>query len=263
MTEEYDEQDSTPVDGQGEAAQEAPDYAGFQTPDELAAAYQRVLADKESLESLKGRMGNELGRVRMEHAKLSGMVEALNSAKQESAQQGISTADIYEKLNSGDISEAKALQLMEAALEGRYKNEISKVHQDFTKFREQYDSEKYVQEFLSKPENAGYKEAFQDGKLDRWINQGVPGEMAWVHYKAERAEARAKELEDRIASTKTEAERLGLQKGAQLERGKTMAGKVLGEGPGGRIAEKPGYRGKPDRTAAGVQYLERLRNKTI
>lgn len=267
MEEEYreDAQDEAPDTGQGEGeAQEAqPDYAGFQSPEELAAAYQRVLADKEGLESLKGRMGNELGRIRNEHARLSGMVEALQSAKQESARQGISTAAIYEQLENGDISEAKALQMMEAALESKYKNEISRVHQDFTKFRENYESERYVQEFLSKPENAGYKEAYQDGKLDRWINQGIPGEMAWVYFKAERAEAKARELEQKIASAKTEAEKLGLQRGAQLERGKNVAGKVLGEGPGGRIADKPGYRSKVDRTSAGVQYLERLRSRTI
>jgi len=261
---ELDEGVQAPGDGQGEdTTDEAPNYAGFSTPEELAEAYQRTLSDKENLERLKGRMGNELGQIRMDHARLSGVVEALQSARAESASQGISTASVYQQLENGDINEVQALKLMEQALEAKYNNEISKVNKDFSRFRDEYESEKYVRQFLSKPENAGYKEAFDKGELDRWINQGVPGEVAWVHLKAERAESRAKELEKKIASAKTEAERLGLQRGAQLERGKTVAARVLGDGPGGRIAETPNYQGKVGRVKAGVQYLEQLRRKTI
>ena len=253
-----------PENGQGEdAAEEAPNYGGFSTPEELAAAYQKTLADKENLERLKGRMGNELGQIRSEHAKLTGMVEALRSVREESSRQGVSTESVYQQLEDGDINEAQALKMMEKALEDRYSREIKRVNDEFAKFRESYESEKYVKDFLSKPENAGYKDAFERGDLDRWLNQGVPGEVAWVHYKAEKAEAKAKELEAKIATAKTEAERTGLQRGAQLERGKTLAAKVLGEGPGGRIAEKPNYPGKSGRVRAGVQYLENLRRKTI
>ena len=53
----------------GEAAQgEAPAYAGFETPEALIEAYQKPSGQVQELESLKGRLANDLGEARGEAA---------------------------------------------------------------------------------------------------------------------------------------------------------------------------------------------------
>lgn len=261
--------DTQDADGRVEGTEEGGEvksYAGFQTPDELAEAYaakearEKTLSDEvEQLKQLKGRMGNDIGQLRMQMAKQQGMLQAMQEAKAQSTAQGISTDTIYQQLANGDIDESQALRAMETALSTKYEGRLNDFQNQFKTFQDQMESEKYVQNFIA--QNPGYKEAYESGALNKWLYNNVPGETAWSEYKREQAEARAAELEKKIEAAKLEAEKAGIQKGTQLQQGKQSAGKVLGDQPsGGRVqVTPPSFANKSQRARAGYEYIQKLR----
>jgi hypothetical protein len=266
-------------DGQGEGQETEPtDYAGFENPSDLASAYQEATAKQESLEKqiadlerIKGTQGNEIGQMRQQLATLSGQIEGMKtSSQQNQAQQGPTLDQINAAWENGDITEQQALAYAVKATEQNVRNALTKSYKDDLKrelesFKAEIASQEYQREFLAK--NPGYAEAYDSGKLDQWLSidpvtgEKSGGENAWKEYQLHAAKAELKELKEKANQNKTEAEKAGLDKGLELAKSKTNAGKVL-DGKGGKFTQTSGNYDltRPgDRRAAALAHLQRMR----
>jgi len=203
-------------------------------------------------------MGNDIGQLRQQLANYEGQLRAAQQQREQQAAQQYDTAKIHEALAKGEIDEATALREFDKLVSAKYEGKLNTLQQRIVQFQQEMQSKEYVTEFLSK--NPGYKEAYESGALNQWLNKGVPGEEAWLHYKVEQASTKAAELERKMAEARKTGEQAGLQKGVQLEKGKAGAGKVLGDG-GGRLpgGNAPGYANKSQRAEVGYQYLQKMR----
>ncbi|HBJ75683.1 MAG TPA: hypothetical protein DDY86_09340 [Syntrophaceae bacterium] len=242
-------------------------FAGFNTPEELAADYQSKMTQLKNLESLKGRHGNEIGQLRQQVAMMSGQIEAFKTM-QPAAPQGPTIDDIALKLQNGDIDEAQAIKMayqlattdaetrLGKQLQNTLKTEIGKIQQ-------QTAQEKYVATFLG--ENPGYKEAYDGGKLDTWLQSGMSGEEAWTHYQLQATKAELDTLKKQSDAARIAAENSGINRGIKIEQGKLAAGKVLSGQGGGQFAAAGGKYNLNDpnqRRQAGIDRLKQLRGGT-
>lgn len=268
-----------PETGQdGAAGAEAPggdstgqgSYAGFSTPEELASDYQAKVGDLarfqeqvRNLESLKGRHGNEIGQLRNQIATLTGQIEGMRTV-QSPAQAGPTIDDIAKQLDDGDIDEAQAFRMAEKVITQQTETRLGqKFHEmlqtELGKIQQKTDHERYVEKFLS--DNPGYKESYESGKLQKWLDQGMPGEQAWDKYQLEATKAELQTLKQQSKDSALQAEQRGIVTGSQIEKGKSAAGKVL-TGTKGQFSQAGSSHDLSDpnqRRQAGIEYLKRLR----
>lgn len=257
-----------------EGGEQTGQYGGFNTPEELAADYEaktgeltRYQEQVRNLETLKGRHGNEIGTLRQQIAQLTGQIEGMRSATPP-APAGPTIDDIASKLESGDIDEATAIKMAHNLATQEAETRLGQKFQtmlqsELGKRDEQTAREKYVSQFLS--ENPGYKEAYENGKLDQWINQGMPGEVAWDKYQLQATKAELQTLKKQAEDAVKAAEAQGLNRGIQIEQGKSAAGKVL-TGKGGQFAQVSGKFDLNDpnqRRTAGIERLKQLRGGSV
>jgi len=260
-----------PVTGQGEQgtpAPEAPNYAGFSDPAQLAQEYTTLKSQHEqlngqvkNLEQLKGRQGSELGQLRQSHARLQGMIEAMQ--QQRPTSQGPTVEDIGMQLQAGQITEAQAFK---AVADIATQQSLTLAEQKFQKalsaesgkFREELSRRDYVSQFMA--ENPGYKEAYAGGKLSQWIDQGMSGEEAWANFQLTQTRAELDALKKQAETSKKQAEQDGIKKGAQLEAGKTAAGKVLGQHQASFTQGAQGPQSREQRKQAALATLQKMRS---
>lgn len=245
-------------------------YGGFDTPEELAADYQTKVGELQNyqaqiknLESIKGRHGNEIGTLRQQIATLTGQIEGMKTV-QPAVPAGPTIDDIAKKLEDGDIDEATAIrqahQLATSEAETKLGQKFQTMLQtEIGKIRSDTAHEKYVAKFFA--DNPGYQEAYEGGKLDQWINQGIPGEEAWTNYQLETTKAELQTLKQKAEAAAKAAGEEGLNKGIKIEQAKSSAGKVL-TGKGGQFAAVTGKYDLNDvnqRRQAGQDLLTKLR----
>lgn len=245
-------------------------YAGFETPEALAAAYTSKTTEMTSLnekirnlESLRGHHGTEIGNLRNQLAALQGQIQTFQ--QQSAAQnQGPTIQDIKDKLDRGYITEADALEMVHKITLSQAESSIMKQYEarynkDMTEFKNQVAFEKYKEKFIA--ENKGYSEAYESGKLDKWISQGMSGQVAWDKYQLEHKNAELEALKTQTAKAKEEAEKKGMEKGVKIEQGKAGASKVLN----GKSTAFSQHQGNYDlsnpqqRRQAGIDKLNQIR----
>ena len=111
----------------GEKTPSPVDYAGFQTPGELARAYQGSVKELNDFRSLKGKMGNELGNLKAEKARLEGMLEVMQKAKTSPTVVGM--AELQTQLDNGELNLsqfiAKSNEIMREEYDKRLDDKIS------------------------------------------------------------------------------------------------------------------------------------------
>lgn len=262
----------TGADGQGGGEGEPTGYAGFETPEALAEAYQSTTGQVESLskqikdlESIKGRQGNEMFQLKQQLAQMQGRLEGMNQQRQQApAQRGPTLDDIAKQLESGDISEATAIRLasqitandvqtrLGRQFQQQMQKEIGGIHQKM-------EQKEYVRNFLA--QNKGYEEAYTQGKLSPWLEKGMSGEEAWDKYQLQAKEAELSELRKQANQAAKKAEESGFDKGIKINQGKLAAGKVLA-GKGGKMGQADGGYNLNDptqRRQAGSELLKRMR----
>ena len=258
----------------GDAGQGGEGFAGFDSPEALAEAYQGLVSEKttltdqiKNLETLRGQHGTEIGNLRQQLATLSGKLEAFNSMPPQPSGPTENLDSIALKLSNGDISESEAIKMaaeissketetkLGRQLEERLSSEINKIKSETAR-------EKYVSKFLG--DNPGYKEAYDSGKLNPWLNNGISGEEAWLHYQLQATKTELDSLKAQSKKAAEEAEKKGLEKGVQIEKGKSAAGKVL-SGKGTAFSQHQGnydLSNSAGRRQAGIDRLNQIRSGT-
>lgn len=247
----------------------APDYAGYSTPEELASAHKNLASEKAALESrikdlqaYQGRSGTEIGNLKTQLAAMQGQLQAYQTIQPQNT--GPTIQDIKAKLDRGDITEADALEMVHKITLSQAESSIMKQYEarynkDMTEFKNQVAFEKYKEKFLA--ENKGYSEAYESGKLDKWISQGMSGQAAWDKYQLEQKNAELEALKTQTAKAKEEAEKKGMEKGVKIEQGKAGASKVLN----GKSTAFSQHQGNYDlsnpqqRRQAGIDKLNQIR----
>lgn len=239
--------------------------AGFQTPEELAAAYESTQAQLESfqkqvtdLERIKGQNSGQISQLKENIANLTGKLEGM----QRSAPAGPTLDEIASKVENNELSEAEALRMASQVTLQQAQTEFGKQLQKAVQdLRAESDHEKYVQKFLK--DNPGYEEAFKSGKLNPWLDQNITGEEAWVRYQLQTKDAELAELKKKAEDAAKKAEKEGIDKGVQIEKGKTAAGKVLTGKGGGQFAQAAGkydLTNAEQRRQAGIERLKQMRS---
>jgi hypothetical protein len=244
-------------------------YAGFETPEALAEAYTSKTSEMESLnekirnlESLRGHHGTEIGNLRTQLATMQGQLQTYQRMVPQN--QGPTIQDIKAKLDRGDISDADAIELVHKITLSEAENKLKTHYEEtFNKkindFKSELAFEKYKEKFLS--ENKGYQEAFETGKLDKWISKGISGQNAWDKYQLELKNAELDSLKKQTAKQKEEAEKKGMEKGVKIEQGKAGASKVL-NGKSSAFAQHQGnydLTNPQQRREAGIARLNQIR----
>lgn len=246
------------------------DYAGFQTPEELAAAYTSANSQLESfqkqvtdLERIKGQNSGQISQLNEKIAQLTGHIEGMRTAQPQ--QQGPTLDDIAKQLQNGDIDDATAIrkasqitqQQVSTQLGQQFKAELQK---ELGALKQQTAQERYVQQFMT--DNPGYKEAFETGKLQKWIDQGLSGEEAWDKHQLESTRAELAALKKAAEEKAQAAEQAGIDKGLQLSKSGSAAAKVL-NGKGGQMNQTTGnydLSSQKGRLEAGTALLKQLRS---
>lgn len=252
-------------------------FAGFETPEALAEAYQGLVTEKTSLseklsnlEKLRGQHGTEIGNLRQQIATLTGQINAYKTMPPAPVHAGPpmpTLDDIALKLSNGDISEADAIkqaamiasQATETKLGEKFKTMLSS---EIGKLKSESAREKYVSNFIK--ENPGYEEAYKEGKLYPWLSKGMGGEEAWLHYQLQATKSELDGLKAQSKKAAEEAEKKGMEKGVKIEQGKTGAAKVL-NGKSTSFAQHQGNYDLNDATQrrqAAIDHLNRLRSGT-
>lgn len=264
--------DAPPADsGQGGRGEEA-SYAGFSTPEELAADYTAkteelagLQSQIQNLESLKGRQGGEIGNLRQQLATLNGQLEGMRSAMPQASTAGPSVDDVIAQYNSGEITEAEAFQKVATITAQTTENNLKgHVASEIERFKAEAAQAQYAEKFIL--ENPGYKEAFESGKLDQWMSRNpdgsvTGGEFAWAQYQLQAKDAELAAFKQQAEESAKAAEQSGIDKGIKIEQGKTAAGNVL-TGKGGQFAASNGNFNLNDptqRRQAGIERLKQLR----
>jgi len=246
------------VESGGEGTPSPTDYAGFQTPEELAKAYQVSVKELNDFRSLKGKMGNELGNLKSEKARLEGMLEVMQKAK---ASPTIGMDDLQKQLDNGDLNLSQFISKSNELMREEYDKRLD---EKISTFQSQADRKAYIDQFIK--DNPGYVEAYNDGRLSKWIDRGISGEEAWANFKAEQSTSELDTLKETVKTLEQQLKEAGVKVGTQLEKGKSPASKVLGpEGDGAsfrQTAKEPiTYRTNTERLDAGLAVLEKMRRE--
>lgn len=241
-------------------------YAGYDTPEALAEAHTSLTSEKaaleqqvQNLESLKGRHGNEIGQLRSQIANLTGQIEGMKSAAPQ-APAGPTIEDIAAQVEDGEVSYGEGLKMaMQTATQATQAQMQQMLQDEVGKLQAQNDRQAYVTQFVK--DNPGYEEAYNTGKLDPWIQQGLSGEVAWDKFQIQAKDQELADLKAQSEAATKAAEESGINKGVQLEKGKSAAGKVL-TGKGSKFAQKGSNYDLSDpnqRRQAGLDRLAQLR----
>ena len=219
----------------GTETENTPDLRGFESLDDLLSDYDTVKTSVDELKGLKDRMGNELGELRSEAVRLQGMVEAFQqtgTGSGEGAGEKLpSRAEVDRQFNDGEITFSQAMDMRDRILQAEIQNAVKQTEENI---RSSLDEEARINQFIN--DNPGYVEAFNAGKLDDYMRQGLHASEAYLKYVAESKESRIAELEAEINKIKEQAQQEGIQKGVALEQGKQNAGRVL-DGGGGSFSQ--------------------------
>jgi hypothetical protein len=230
--------------GQGVEPEETSAAPEFESPEALQEAYQTSKAELDAakeqlanLESLKGRQGNELGKLRNEVQRLQGLYEGALQAKEtfaerQTGQRDTSVSDIVRRLDEGEISSFEAERLL---------SQIAQGDQDPSKLKEEIaetifgelDRRAYVEKFLS--DNPDYERVYNEGHLDHYINDlQMSGEQAYDRYVREQTEKQNADLSSKLEALSKEVSALKTQttqrNDDRLRQGSGNAGSVLGSG---------------------------------
>jgi hypothetical protein len=200
--------------------------------------------------------------LRQNVAVLNGQIQGMQRVAPQ--EQGPTIDDIARQLENGDIDEGQALrtamQLTERQTETRLGEKFNKTLEDrITQLKEESDHRAYVEKFMQ--ENEGYKEAYDSGKLNQWLNpDGTGGEFAWSQYQLQQKTAEIETLKKQSEAATSAAAQNGMDKGIQIEKGKQAASTVL-SGKSGRFAQQTGVDLKDpnQRREAGIAKLRELR----
>jgi len=244
--------------GEGTGSETPTTYGGFETPEALAAEYEKVSGQVKELESLKGRQGTELGELRTTLARLEGELEAYKSGAGgkggESA--AVDLAELERQYDNGEITLAQFLTKRDAERDKIYDQRLK---DGLTEFQREQDDKAYAAEFIR--DNPGYVEAYNAGRLADDIAKGLSPQHAWDRYQLRASKEELESLKEQSRKAIEEAEKKGAQKGARLEKGSEAAAKVLGEGQGS-FAEGGGKtpRTHSEQVAAGVELIQRMRS---
>lgn len=208
------------------AAPTAPWGDRFKSPDEVWKAYQEM-------ESFKGRIGNENRQLSQNLARMEGMLQAMQQRPQAPAQQLPDLNVLAQKVDTGEITLAEFTrareQVIQAKMEQRFNDRLQEV---VGGFKSELEQQKYVDDFLKKPENSGYIEAYTSGQLDAYMQRGLTGEGAWYAYRADMLARQNQELQEKTKTAAQQALEQGRQEGQRLQGAKIPAGSTLGGGPG-------------------------------
>lgn len=252
---------------------DAPNYAGYSTPEELVSAHQNLTSEKTTLEArikdlqtYQGRSGTEIGNLRQQLATLTGQIEAYKSMPQQPATPQVSPLDtIAAKLQNGEITEAEAIkqaalvasQTVETKLGAQFKTMLSS---EIGRLQRDAEWKEYKTNFLK--ENPGYEEAYKTGKLEPWLSKGIPGQEAWTQFQLQATKQELETLKAQARKAADDAEKKGLEKGIKIEQGKTASSKVL-NGKSASFAQNQGKYdlGNPQqRRQAAIDKLNQIRS---
>ncbi len=254
--------EGTPAGDGGQGGEGTPAYAGFGTPEELVTAHTELVATHEGLqgqvtelESLKGRQGTELGTLRQTTANLEGQIEALKTAQIPAASDTLAT--IQTQYENDEITLGDLLVKRDAVMQGNFEKTLD---EKFNSFQDSADRRTYEEKFIG--DNPGYLEAYNAGHLTEDINRGMSGEHAFSRFGANQAQIKITELEAELQTKIKEAGDAGIQKGAQLEKGKLPSGKVL-SGAGSGSFNAQGERVVPlsraEQRQKGLELINKMR----
>jgi len=260
--------------GQGAGEPTPGQFGGFDTPEELATAYEtqggELTTSKEqydNLRTLDGRRSTEVGQLRTQNATLTGQIEGMKTAAPAAvaAPTGPTIDAIAKQLDAGEIDESTAIRMsyksatqevetkLGAKFQGMLQTEIGKIQQ-------QTAHDRYVEKFMT--DNPGYKEAYETGKLELWTSQGMPGEEAWDKFQLQAKDTEIQTLKETAEEAAKAAGLDGLNKGIKIEQGKTAAGKVLTGKGGSQFSATTGKHDLGDplgRHQAGVELIQNMR----
>jgi len=264
----------------GSEGQEAtPNYGGFETPEELASAYEESSQKMDSLktqiadlERIKGDNRGAISQLRNQVATLSGKLDGMQqSAPQQPVNQGPTLDQITAALERGQIDDGRAISLAVQATEQSVKTALTQSYKDDLKreldaFRSDLDQQNSIREFVNK--NPGYVEAYEAGKLDPWLTvdhmtgEKSGGEEAWREYQLHTAQEELKALKEESKQNRDKAKKSGVDEGLELAKSKKGAARVL-DGKGGQFSQTAGNYDlgtSKGRAQAGASYLKQLRS---
>ena len=226
--------DGTGGDGNGgqetlPAGEEKGQYGGFQTPEELIAAYTEAQSKVDNLstrvsdlDSLRGRQGSELGELRSQVSNLTGLIQEYQQKISQPATPSVSMDQLNKQLDEGDISLSEYISKRDSLLKDENQNFFKT---EFQRFREEMDKEKYADTFIA--QNPGYLDAFNTGKLKPDMDMGYPAEHAWDRHNLRTAQQEITTLKAQVKTLSEQAKKAGQLEGKILEQGSRGTDKVL------------------------------------
>jgi hypothetical protein len=243
--------DAAPVDGgqgaSGEVSEQTPNFGGFKTVEELAADHAAQVERATRLESLKGKLGNELGTLKAQLAQAEGRIQGLTEAQKAAMVTKESNLnEIDAQYNKGEITWIDYMSKRDAIRDATLISQTEKkVKEEIGGFKSELERQRNIETFLAAPENAGYVEAFKSGKLDPWFDKGMGGEDAWTQYKLQQTGSEVGTYRKQVEDLTKELTTLKAQLGGKLEQGKAGAGRVIGDQGGGASFAQGGAKGMP------------------
>lgn len=263
--------DSVETSGQGGGGEGTPvDYAGYESPEQLVDAHTGLVTERDSLreqvtnlESLKGRHGTQIGELQQQIAQLNGHIEGMRSTAP-ATPAGPTVDEIARQVANGDIDVDEGILLATQAAAQTTETRLGQqfqgmLQQEISAMKQEADRKEYIADFLK--QNAGYEEAYKTGKLAPWLEQGLSGEVAWDKYQLQSKDAELATLKEQSEAAAKQAAETGINKGIQIEKGKTAAGTVL-TGKGGQFSQTSGGFDLTDpnqRRQAGIAKLQKMR----
>jgi hypothetical protein len=233
-----------------EQVEQTPDYGGFESIEELVNAYGQTQEQVRNLESLKGQHGTRIGELQQRLAEMEGQLAAFQSMNQTQGGQQPGFAEIVRRYEDNDQN--VTLDHVLAAYKDQVVGEIlPQVQSEINTIKTEAQREKYAEQFIQK--NPDYVDAYNNGNLNPFMQQGASAEQAYFMWKTQELGEQLKAKESEKAQAEQAAREQGRKAGAQIEKGKTQAGRVLGTGSAGqgtfRNQQKP---------SGGLSYTQQL-----
>ncbi len=244
---------------------DAPDYGGFGSLEELTTAHKTATEQNAHLESLKGRMGSEVGSLKQQLAERDGQIKAYQTRPSQPA--GPTSAEqiqaLQAKLNDGSIGMTDFLSERDAIRDADMEAKFNKnVDQRFARMKAETDNKASSDKYMA--DNPGYEQAFNDGHLQQFMQQGMSARQAYTQYQNNQTQAENERLKAEIDEAKKQGQEEGFQKGTAASRGKSAAETVLGDSKGvdhrAGGDHTPAPRNHQERVRAGSDLIARIRS---